>query len=308
MKKRIFVNSRDELINIVGQQDKKLKELEERYNVKIFYFENDTNCVIEIFGSKKNIENVSQKLITDKNSDYKSKDIQTIFKNEKFKDNTVIFTTYNNKHIVALSENQKKYTEAIKNYDIVVGIGPAGTGKTYLAVATGLSMLRSGKVSKIILTRPVVESGEKLGFLPGDLYEKINPYLKPLYDAFYVMLGPEKFHRYKNDEIIEIIPLAYMRGRTLEQAYIILDEAQNTVNEQIKMFLTRMGQNSQIVITGDITQIDLEKKSKSGLVLIEQILKNIEGIKFVYFNEKDVIRHKLVKEIIKAYEKWENKK
>lgn len=203
------------------------------------------------------------------------------------------------------TENQKLYLEMIDEYDVVIAIGPAGTGKTFLAVMAALRKLERGEVSRIVITRPVVEAGEKLGYLPGDLYDKINPYLKPLYDAFFVLIGQDKLRRYLDEEIIEIIPLAYMRGRTLNDAFIILDEAQNTVPQQMKMFLTRLGFNSQIVLCGDITQIDIDSKHSSGLLQVLKILKDVEDIKFIFFNEHDVIRHRLVKRIIKAYEDWE---
>ena len=199
---------------------------------------------------------------------------------------------------------QKRYLDSIKNNTIVLGIGPAGTGKTYLAVAMAVKAFREHKVKKIILTRPAVEAGEKLGFLPGDMQDKVDPYLRPLYDALFDMFGAESFARYMEKGIIEVAPLAYMRGRTLDEAFIILDEAQNTTSEQIKMFLTRLGSDSRMVITGDITQIDLPDARKSGLVEAMKILKGIEDIDIHRFTEKDVVRHKLVQDIIKAYEKF----
>ena len=203
---------------------------------------------------------------------------------------------------------QKKYVEAIKNNTIVLGVGPAGTGKTYLAVAMAVNAFRAKEVNRIILTRPAVEAGEKLGFLPGDLQSKVDPYLRPLYDALFDMLGAENFQKYQERGNIEVAPLAYMRGRTLDDSFIILDEAQNTTPEQMKMFLTRMGFNSKVVVTGDFTQIDLPDGKKSGLVEVTKILKNIEQIELVRFSEKDVVRHKLVQDIIKAYEKYEEAK
>ena len=200
------------------------------------------------------------------------------------------------------SINQRRYLEAIEKHDMVFGIGPAGTGKTYLAVAMGISALVSKRVSRIILARPAVEAGEKLGFLPGTLQEKVDPYLRPLYDALYDMLDPEKVDRYLEKNIIEIAPIAFMRGRTLNDSFVILDEAQNTTSEQMKMFLTRLGFNSKAVITGDITQIDLPNAARSGLVEANDVLKNVEGIHFTYFNEGDVVRHHLVQRIIRAYE------
>jgi len=193
--------------------------------------------------------------------------------------------------------------EALRKHDIVIGIGPAGTGKTYLAMAIALSAYFNKEVSRIILTRPAIEAGEKLGFLPGTMYEKVNPYLRPLYDALYDMVDMDRAARLIEKNVIEIAPLAFMRGRTLNDAFVILDEAQNTASEQMKMFLTRLGFSSKTVVTGDVTQIDLPDKRASGLVEVQTILKGIKGIKFIYFTEKDVVRHPLVQKIIKAYEK-----
>lgn len=212
------------------------------------------------------------------------------------------------KPIKAKTLGQKKYIDAIKNNTIVFGIGPAGTGKTYLAVALAVSAFRDKQVNRIILTRPAVEAGEKLGFLPGDLQQKVDPYLRPLYDALFDMLGPENFQKYQERGNIEVAPLAYMRGRTLDDSFIILDEAQNTTPEQMKMFLTRLGFGSKIVVTGDITQIDLPDGKRSGLVEVIKILKNVSDIETVKFTQKDVVRHRLVQDIIKAYEKYEEVK
>jgi phosphate starvation-inducible protein PhoH and related proteins len=209
--------------------------------------------------------------------------------------------------IIPKTETQRRYIEAIKNYDIVIGIGPAGTGKTYLAMAMAINAFLKKQVSRIVLARPAVEAGEKLGFLPGDLYEKVNPYLRPLYDALFDMMEAEKAGKLVDRGIIEIAPLAFMRGRTLNDSFIILDEAQNTTSEQMKMYLTRLGFNSKTVITGDITQIDLPHGKSSGLIEAEKILNGVEGIKFIYFSEKDVVRHKLVQEIVKAYERYEKR-
>jgi len=211
------------------------------------------------------------------------------------------------KKIVPKSENQRRYLEAIEKNDIVVAIGPAGTGKTFLAVAMALKFLRERRVERIILTRPAVEAGESLGFLPGDFQEKINPYLTPLYDALYAMMPPDRVRRLLDTRVIEIAPLAYMRGRTLSDAFVILDEAQNTKSVQMKMFLTRLGPRSKAVLTGDITQIDLAHQDKSGLVEIQDVLKDIKGITFIYFGPEDVIRHSLVKQIVEAYERHSQK-
>lgn len=213
-----------------------------------------------------------------------------------------ICVTTSGKVVRPKTVGQKKYVDAITKNTIVLGVGPAGTGKTYLAVALAVKAFRAHEVQKIILTRPAVEAGEKLGFLPGDLQDKVDPYLRPLYDALFDMFGAETFARHMEKNIIEVAPLAYMRGRTLDDAFIILDEAQNTTSEQIKMFLTRLGANSRMVITGDITQIDLPEKRKSGLVEAMKVLRHIDGIATVRFSDKDVVRHKIVQDIIKAYE------
>ncbi len=210
--------------------------------------------------------------------------------------------------IVPKTETQRQYIEAIRKADIVFGIGPAGTGKTYLAMAMAINALTNKKVSRIVLARPAVEAGERLGFLPGDMYEKVHPYLRPLYDALFDMMDMDRAQRLIEKGVIEIAPLAYMRGRTLNDAFVILDEAQNTTTEQMKMYLTRLGFNSKTVITGDITQIDLPEDRPSGLVQAVEILQGISGIEFVYFSKQDVVRHPLVQEIIRAYEKAEKRK
>jgi len=219
----------------------------------------------------------------------------------------VILTTPRGKKIRPRTEGQKNYVEAMRENEVVFAIGPAGTGKTYLAVAMAVASLEKGEVVRIILTRPTVEAGEKLGFLPGGLEEKVEPYLRPLYDALYEMILAEKFQSFLDRRIIEIAPLAYMRGRTLNDAFIILDEAQNTTYEQMKMFLTRLGFGSKIVITGDITQIDLPPQKTSGLVEVQSLFNDIKGIKTVYLTQKDVVRHRLVQQIVKAYEGYEEK-
>ncbi|MGQ0810009.1 MAG: PhoH family protein, partial [Nitrospiraceae bacterium] len=205
--------------------------------------------------------------------------------------------------IAPKSAAQKTYIEAIEKYDIVIGIGPAGTGKTYLAMAMAVNALTKKEVSRIILARPAVEAGEKLGFLPGDMYAKVNPYLRPLYDALYDMMDMERANRLVERGDIEIAPLAFMRGRTLNDSFVILDEAQNATAEQMKMFLTRLGFHSKAVVTGDITQVDLPAERTSGLIQIREILRDIDGIHFVYFDERDVVRHRLVQDIIKAYDR-----
>lgn len=218
-----------------------------------------------------------------------------------------VYVTSKKRIITPKSLAQKEYIEAIRAYDIVFGIGPAGTGKTYLAMATAISALNAGAIHRIILVRPAVEAGEKLGFLPGDLAEKVNPYLRPLYDALHDMIDFDHTSNLLQRGVIEVAPLAFMRGRTLNDCFVILDEAQNTTSEQMKMFLTRLGISSKAVITGDITQIDLPNGTTSGLIETMELLAGIEGLKFVYFTDKDVIRHRLVQDIIKAYERGKRK-
>ena len=221
--------------------------------------------------------------------------------------NSCIAVTVKGKPVKPKTLGQKKYTDAIQNNTITFGIGPAGTGKTYLAVAMAVRAFRDEQVSRIILTRPAVEAGEKLGFLPGDLQDKVDPYLRPLYDAMFDMMGPENFQRNMEKGCIEVAPLAYMRGRTLDDSFIILDEAQNTTPEQMKMFLTRLGFNSKAIVTGDVTQIDLPNAGRSGLIEAVKVLKNIDDIAIMRLTEKDVVRHKLVQNIITAYERYHNK-
>lgn len=217
----------------------------------------------------------------------------------------VILSTAQGKPIRAKTLGQKQYVDAIKNNGFTFGIGPAGTGKTYLAVAMAIKAFKSNEVNRIILTRPAVEAGESLGFLPGDLQEKIDPYLRPLYDALYEMLGPDNYIKYKERGQIEVAPLAYMRGRTLDHSFIILDEAQNTTTAQMKMFLTRMGYGSKAVITGDVTQVDLPSGKASGLKTIQHILKDVKGVEFCEFQKADVVRHPLVQRVIEAFERYE---
>ncbi|ASS38166.1 PhoH family protein [Mogibacterium pumilum] len=218
----------------------------------------------------------------------------------------VICYTHRGKPLRPKTKGQKRYIDTIRRNDMVFGIGPAGTGKTYLACALAANALKNKEVERIILARPAVEAGESLGFLPGDLQDKVDPYLRPLYDAIFEIVGQETAARFKESGVIEVVPLAYMRGRTLDNSFIILDEAQNTTREQMKMFLTRMGFNSKVVVTGDITQIDLPKGAGSGLVEARRVLSGVEGVEFSYLNEVDVVRHELVKRIIKAYSDYED--
>ena len=219
-----------------------------------------------------------------------------------------ICITAKGKPIKPKTLGQQKYIESIRKNTIVISIGPAGTGKTYLAVAEAVAAFREHRVNRIIITRPAVEAGEKLGFLPGDLQQKVDPYLRPIYDALFDMLGPESFQRYQERGNIEVAPLAYMRGRTLDDSFIILDEAQNTTPEQMKMFLTRLGFNSKMVVTGDITQIDLPDVKKSGLLEASKVLKGVDDIEIIKFTQKDIVRHQLVQRIVKAYEKYDEQK
>lgn len=220
----------------------------------------------------------------------------------------LVFITARGKQIKPKTLGQKRYLEAMRSHDIVLGIGPAGTGKTYLALAMAMHALKNKSIQRIILTRPAVEAGEHLGFLPGDFQEKVDPYLRPIYDGLYDLLGVETFQKYKEKGIIEVAPLAYMRGRTLDDSFVILDEAQNTTSEQMKMFLTRLGFGSRAVITGDITQVDLPRGRFSGLAEAPGILEKIKGIAIIYLTEKDVVRHSLVQQIIKAYEEYDKKR
>ncbi len=272
----------------VAQIERVVKELIFILNKNKNLTDNDVETVIDLVVSS-----------TEPSNGAAQKELQ----NEKEDaDNIVLFTK--NGLIKAKTEGQRRYIKAINKNDIVFGIGPAGTGKTYLAVATAVAALKNRQVTKIILTRPAVEAGENLGFLPGDLREKVDPYLRPLYDALDDMIPVDKLKIYIERRIIEIAPLAYMRGRTLNNAFVILDEAQNASSLQMKMYLTRLGVNSKSVVTGDITQIDLPFNAISGLVEIQSVLKKIEGVEFVYFDKNDVVRHKLVKDIIDAYEDY----
>lgn len=319
--KTIYLKDTDEMLNLFGPQDENLKFIEQEFGVQLLTHGNslmikgDKRKVAQAYQVIQEIENQLRRGYRVDRKGFRYM-IETIKEDTGRKDqfgegfsdqDEIVFVTVKGKKIAPRGKNQKKYAKAIKKYDLVFAIGPAGTGKTYLAVALAIAALKSERVSRIVLTRPVVEAGEKLGFLPGDLYEKVDPYLRPLYDAFYEIMGAEEFHHLREEGVIEIVPLAYMRGRTLNDAFIVLDEAQNTNPEQMKMFLTRLGFDTKTIVTGDITQIDLENKKLSGLVQIRHILKNLSGIKFIYFTGKDVVRHELVKKIIKAYEEYEIK-
>ncbi len=318
--KTVYLKDNEEMLNVFGPQDENLRLIENEFDVNLVTYGN----TLMIKGQKAKVSQAYRMIqeLADQirrgyridRKGFRGMMESTRFYTEKLEtktpqpesvDDDSICYTIKGKKLAPRTKNQKKYVEAIRKYDMVFGIGPAGTGKTYLAVAMAIAALRAEKVSRIILTRPVVEAGEKLGFLPGTLYEKVDPYLRPLYDAFYEIMGAEEFHHLRDEGVIEIVPLAYMRGRTLNDAFIVLDEAQNTNPEQMKMFLTRIGFETTTVIVGDITQIDLQNKKQSGLVQIRHILKNISGIKFVDFTGHDVVRHALVKKIIKAYEEFE---
>lgn len=312
--KEILIPEDIDRSELFGTMDKNLDLIQEAASVEIFQrddrllirgenvhlAEEILNEIIEVLQSGEKID--SQKIgyiiqLKEKGMSYKESGISK---------NIVCFTT-RGKPIKPKTLGQKSYVNSIRNRDVVFGIGPAGTGKTYLAVAMAVTAYKNKEVEKIILTRPAVEAGENLGFLPGDLQDKVDPYLRPLYDALYDVLGRETVLRLKEKETIEIVPLAYMRGRTLDNAFIILDEAQNTTQEQMKMFLTRMGFSSKMVITGDITQIDLPSNRKSGLVVARRVLRDVKGIDFCYLSEVDVVRHEMVKRIISAYDKYYSK-
>lgn len=311
--KFVPVDNPEQLAAVFGQLDDNVSRIQKEYNVTVV----SRDGGIKIIGSDKNVDDASRALnsLLKISSGGHTLNEQTVrYVTSMVADGIEqqleelggdgICVTASGKILRARTIGQKQYVDAIKNNTIVLGIGPAGTGKTYLAVAMAVKAFREHKIKKIILTRPAVEAGEKLGFLPGDLQDKVDPYLRPLYDALYDMFGAESFARYMEKGIIEVAPLAYMRGRTLDEAFIILDEAQNTTSEQIKMFLTRLGNESRMVITGDITQIDLPDAKKSGLVEAIKVLKGIDDISIHRFSEKDVVRHRLVQDIIKAYEKF----
>jgi phosphate starvation-inducible protein PhoH and related proteins len=318
--KRLGLQDQEEAFLIFGQHDKNLKELERRFGVQIFLkpgsADQNEGLALAVRGKPRAVEQAVATLMEMKRNAGRSR--QKGHKVEALEvpghetpsgplSADTVFVTVTGRSIHPQTTQQKAYVEALRDYEIVIAIGPAGTGKTFLAVAMAMAAFQSGRVSRIVLTRPVVEAGERLGFLPGDFYEKVHPYLKPLYDAFYGMVGPERFRQMREEESIEIVPLAYMRGRTLEDAFIILDEGQNTTPSQMKMFLTRMGNGSRVVITGDVTQIDIEKKNESGLLHVQDVLKNVQGISFVRFTQEDVVRHGLVRKIIVAYDVWENR-
>lgn len=303
---------------IFGSFDVNLKKIEKQFTVSIVI----RNEKIKIIGNKENVLNTSELIEMLMNKAIKGNEISEqdlvycmdMIQTKENKDEVVMLDdeilsrTIQGKPIKPKTIGQKNYVDSIKNNMITFGIGPAGTGKTYLGMCMAIEAFKKGEVTKLILTRPAIEAGEKLGFLPGDLQSKIDPYLRPLYDALYQIMGAESFQSNMEKGLIEVAPLAYMRGRTLDNAFIILDEAQNTTIPQMKMFLTRIGFNSKVIVTGDDTQKDLPKDVTSGLDSALKVLKNIEGISFVRLTSKDVVRHPLVQKIVVAYEKFENRK
>ncbi|MEG2404441.1 MAG: PhoH family protein, partial [Oscillospiraceae bacterium] len=309
------VDSIDTALALFGSCDDNIRLIEKEFNVTAVYRGNE----IKLTGDEQAIEHATKALdamlmlykngtpLEEQTVRY-CMSLASSGNSDKAKDLTGDFLVLTSKGrpVRPKTLGQKEYINAISKSPITFGVGPAGTGKTYLAVAMAVKAFKAHEVMRIVLTRPAVEAGEKLGFLPGDLQDKVDPYLRPLYDALFDMLGQENFQKLFEKQLIEVAPLAYMRGRTLDDAFIILDEAQNTSPEQMKMFLTRMGVGSKVVVTGDITQIDLPDKSRSGLVDALKVLKEVEGIQRVYFTEKDVVRHRLVQEIIKAYDKASN--
>ena len=320
--KKIRIEGGDAL-GLLGLQDANLHIIENRFDANIVV-RGDT---IALRGNQQEVEQLEKVFkellfLLTKNGSLTTNDVETVIDlvtvngepalpksvasslSRDDLDGVILYTK--NQIIRSKTPGQRDYLREVRKNDIVFAIGPAGTGKTYLAVALAVASLKNNEITKIVLTRPAVEAGESLGFLPGDLKEKVDPYLRPLYDALDDMLPGEKLRTYIEKRVIEIAPLAYMRGRTLNNAFVILDEAQNASAMQMKMFLTRLGPNSRAIITGDVTQIDLPTKSSSGLVQIQEVLKGVEGISFVYFDRNDVVRHRLVKDIIDAYDKYQN--
>jgi len=305
-------------LQLLGQFDRNLRTIQEGFDARIVVRDGR----IMISGEEEDVHRVARVFeelleIIRSGGAPQTKDVEYIVRMVKENGGTgekwsSIFTdkvelTSRKRTIRLKNRGQKRYLDAIRKNDIVFGIGPAGTGKTYVAMAAAVSALDRGLISRIILTRPAVEAGETLGFLPGSMLEKVNPYLRPLYDALHDMMDVDRIARCFERDMVEVAPLAFMRGRTLNDCFIILDEAQNTTDEQMKMFLTRLGHNSKTVVTGDVTQIDLPSAKRSGLVEVEKILRGIPGIGFVYFGKEDVVRHRLVQDIVEAYEKREEK-
>lgn len=312
----INVKNTDALLGLLGNYDENINIIQRHFNVVLLNRGED----IKISGKPENVRLAAEMInilldminngetIGEQNIRYVLSMVEEgKHQNIKNISSDVICISASGKTVKAKTLGQKKYVDAIKKNTVTFGVGPAGTGKTYLAVAMAVCAMRSHEVNRIILTRPAVEAGEKLGFLPGDLQDKVDPYLRPLYDSLFELFGADTFTKHFEKGSIEVAPLAYMRGRTLDDAFIILDEAQNTTSEQIKMFLTRLGFNSKIIITGDMTQIDLPDKSKSGLIEAVKVLEGVDDIEIVKFSDNDVVRHKLVQDIIRAYEKYNDR-
>ena len=311
MEQRISIERMEQAVNLFGSFDENVRLIESEFKVTVSNREGelrvngeveDTMLAVKALNALLTISNRGEP-ITEQNVRYVISLVRA-GQEERISELTqdVICISSKGRPIKPKTIGQKKYIESVLKNTITIGVGPAGTGKTYLAVAAAVAAFRERKVNRIILTRPAVEAGERLGFLPGDLQSKVDPYLRPLYDALFDMLGAETYQKYLERGNIEVAPLAYMRGRTLDDAFIILDEAQNTTPEQMKMFLTRMGVGSKVVVTGDVTQIDLPDKVRSGLIDALHVLRNVEGIAQVRLTEKDVVRHRLVQQIVKAYE------
>jgi len=311
----ILIPDPDEMMFVTGNNDTNIDRIEREFAVKIV----SRGAELRIMGEPANVARVGElvsamRTLSDRDENLLKHALERLIGDAKDAPvgapeqlREVVATTVRGKRITPQSANQRRYVEAIRSHDLVFATGPAGTGKSYLAVALGVAALRDRKVARLVLTRPAVEAGERLGFLPGDLTEKIDPYLRPLYDALYELMPPERFTRAMERGEIEVAPLAFMRGRTLNEAFIILDEAQNATPAQMKMFLTRLGYGAQAVVNGDITQIDLDKDQRSGLVVAREILREVEGIAFVDFEDRDVVRHELVARIVRAYDRYEKK-
>lgn len=318
MERHLEIAQPEFISQLFGSYDENIRIIEKEYSVSVSYRDSG----LKISGETENTEKAARAIkgmmqfltrgesLTEQNIDYIISLVRDNEDNslEEITDSDCVAVTVSGKPIKPKTMGQKNYIKAIEENTIVIGIGPAGTGKTYLAVAEAVKAFKSKQITRIILTRPAVEAGEKLGFLPGDLQQKVDPYLRPLYDALFDMFGAETFARLHEKGAIEVAPLAYMRGRTLDDSFIILDEAQNTTKEQMKMFLTRLGFNSKMIVTGDNTQVDLPDGKTSGLTDAVRVLKNIESVKIVKLTEKDVVRHKIVQLIVKAYEKAENER